>query len=182
ASGPVKRKRGRPPKAHGAGRVPVPKKKKEEEEVCFICFDGGDLVLCDRRWVCFVLPSLGALFRVSRFLFFFGLNLARCCRGCPKVYHPACINRDEAFFRSRARWNCGWHICSTCQKAATYMCFTCTYSLCKACIREARFFCVRGNKGFCEACYRTIMLIESNGQDNEEKVCFLSNTYVFVVF
>lgn len=107
ASGPVKRKRGRPPKAHGAGRVPVPKKKKEEEEVCFICFDGGDLVLCDRRWVCFVLPSLGALFRVSRFLFFFGLNLARCCRGCPKVYHPACINRDEAFFRSRARWNCG---------------------------------------------------------------------------
>lgn len=26
------------------------------------------------------------------------------------------------------------------------------------------------------------MLIESNGQDNEEKVCFLSNTYVFVVF
>ncbi|CAL9767597.1 unnamed protein product [Musa acuminata subsp. burmannicoides] len=139
ASGPVKRKRGRPPKAHGAGRAPVPKKKKEEEEVCFICFDGGDLVLCDRR-------------------------------GCPKVYHPACINRDEAFFRSRARWNCGWHICSTCQKAATYMCFTCTYSLCKACIREARFFCVRGNKGFCEACYRTIMLIESNGQDNEEKV------------
>lgn len=116
ASGPVKRKRGRPPKAHGAGRAPVPKKKKEEEEVCFICFDGGDLVLCDRRWVCFVLPSPGALFRVSRFLFFFGLNLARCCRGCPKVYHPACINRDEAFFRSRARWNCG---------KSTHMLWTC---------------------------------------------------------
>ncbi|RWW06852.1 hypothetical protein GW17_00029795 [Ensete ventricosum] len=75
-SGPVKRKRGRPPKAHGAGKAPVPKKKKEEEEVCFICFDGGDLVLCDRRWVCYVLPSPGALFRVSRFLFFFGLNLS----------------------------------------------------------------------------------------------------------
>lgn len=28
-------------------------------------------------------------------------------RGCPKAYHPACIKRDEAFFRSKAKWNCG---------------------------------------------------------------------------
>lgn len=28
-------------------------------------------------------------------------------RGCPKAYHPTCIKRDEAFFRSKARWNCG---------------------------------------------------------------------------
>ncbi|KAJ6692776.1 ZINC FINGER CCCH DOMAIN-CONTAINING PROTEIN 19 [Salix purpurea] len=50
-------------------------KKKTEEDVCFICFDGGELVLCDRR-------------------------------GCPKAYHPSCVNRDEAFFRSKGRWNC----------------------------------------------------------------------------
>ncbi|WOL10071.1 hypothetical protein Cni_G18825 [Canna indica] len=138
APAPLKRKRGRPPKSQGVARkAPVPK-KKEEEEVCFICFDGGNLVVCDRR-------------------------------GCPKVYHPACINRDEAFFRSRSRWNCGWHICSICQKASTYMCCTCTYSLCKNCIREATFFCVRDSKGFCETCYKTIMLIESDGQANEEK-------------
>jgi hypothetical protein len=35
---------------------------------------------------------------------FFGLLLVR---GCPKAYHPACIKRDEAFFKSRAKWNCG---------------------------------------------------------------------------
>jgi len=61
-----KRKRGRPPKrkdgagaASGAGAV-VPaqpparaarRREDEEEVVCFICFDGGNLVVCDRRWV-----------------------------------------------------------------------------------------------------------------------------------
>lgn len=28
-------------------------------------------------------------------------------RGCPKAYHPSCVNRDEAFFRAKGRWNCG---------------------------------------------------------------------------
>uniref|UniRef100_J3LJ69 Zinc finger CCCH domain-containing protein 44 n=1 Tax=Oryza brachyantha TaxID=4533 RepID=J3LJ69_ORYBR len=102
----VKRRRGRPPKkrdgaaaAAGPGE-PARKRVDEEEVVCFICFDGGNLVVCDRR-------------------------------GCPKVYHPACIKRDEAFFQSRSKWNCGWHICSSCEKAVHYMCYTCTYSLCK---------------------------------------------------
>jgi hypothetical protein len=46
-----KRKRGRPPKGQpkAAKTTPLPRKKKDEEDVCFICFDGGSLVLCDRR-------------------------------------------------------------------------------------------------------------------------------------
>ncbi|XP_010909493.1 uncharacterized protein [Elaeis guineensis] len=128
-------KRGRPQKAH-VGRALV--RRKEEEEVCFICFDGGDLVVCDRR-------------------------------GCPKVYHPSCVNRDEAFFRAKGRWNCGWHICNICEKSSHYICYTCTYSLCKGCIREARFICVRGTKGFCETCMSTVMLIETNEHGNEKK-------------
>ncbi|KAG8084166.1 hypothetical protein GUJ93_ZPchr0010g8653 [Zizania palustris] len=137
----VKRKRGRPPKNRdGAAAVPAsvkPVKKREdnEEVVCFICFDGGNLVVCDRR-------------------------------GCTKVYHPACIKRDESFFRSRGKWNCGWHICSSCEKAVHYMCYTCTYSLCKGCIQEGKFFGVRGNKGFCDTCYGTILLIESKDEDS----------------
>ncbi|KAM1793777.1 hypothetical protein ACFX11_034326 [Malus domestica] len=29
-------------------------------------------------------------------------------RGCPKAYHPSCVNCDEAFFRAKGRWNCGF--------------------------------------------------------------------------
>ncbi|XP_057966122.1 zinc finger CCCH domain-containing protein 19 [Malania oleifera] len=132
-SGGGKRKRGRNSRAPAR----VPSRKKVEEDVCFICFDGGDLVLCDRR-------------------------------GCPKAYHPSCVNRDEAFFRAKGRWNCGWHLCSICEKNAYYMCYTCTFSLCKGCIKDGVILCVRGNKGFCEACMRTVMLIEKNEQGNKE--------------
>jgi hypothetical protein len=51
-----KRKRGRPPRTQGKlGPPQAPpasssqRKKRDEEDVCFICFDGGSLVLCDRR-------------------------------------------------------------------------------------------------------------------------------------
>nr|GMC99046.1 zinc finger CCCH domain-containing protein 44 [Ipomoea batatas]GMD00834.1 zinc finger CCCH domain-containing protein 44 [Ipomoea batatas] len=141
SGGSEKRKRGRPPR----GQVTVtpkpqtPRKILEEEDVCFICFDGGSLVLCDRK-------------------------------GCPKAYHPSCIKRDESYFSSKAKWNCGWHICSVCQKASHYMCYTCTYSLCKGCTKNADYVCVRGNKGFCSTCMKTIMLIENKDEANKEKV------------
>ncbi|KAK1262314.1 Zinc finger CCCH domain-containing protein 44 [Acorus gramineus] len=124
-----KRKRGRPAKAQAQSMKK--KKKKEGEEVCFICLDGGNLVVCDHR-------------------------------NCEKVYHPSCVDRDEAFFKSKGQWNCGWHICSICEKASHYMCYTCTFSLCKGCVKEAGFSCIRGNKGLCETCMRTVILIETN--------------------
>ncbi|ONM38006.1 Zinc finger CCCH domain-containing protein 19 [Zea mays] len=124
-----RRKRGRPSSKVQAVVKPSVK-GKDEEEVCFICFDGGDLVICDRR-------------------------------GCPKAYHPSCVNRDDDFFKSKGRWNCGWHICSNCQKPARHMCYTCTFSLCKACMKDAKFSCVRENKGFCATCMNTVMLIEN---------------------
>ncbi|KAI4367254.1 hypothetical protein MLD38_023013 [Melastoma candidum] len=105
-------------------------RKKLEEDVCFICFDGGDLVLCDRR-------------------------------GCPKVYHPSCVNRDEAFFQTKGQWNCGWHLCSSCKKNAHYLCYTCTFSLCKGCVKDSTIYVVRGNKGFCDICMRTVRMIEN---------------------
>ncbi|KAH1223978.1 Zinc finger CCCH domain-containing protein 44 [Glycine max] len=134
----LKRKRGRPAKGNRVpkGIIPPSRQKQEEEDVCFICFDGGSLVLCDRR-------------------------------GCPKAYHPSCIKRDEAFFRSKAKWNCGWHICSTCGKGSHYLCYTCTYSLCKGCTKKADFVSIRENKGLCGMCKKTIMLIENCAQGDK---------------
>ncbi|GFP85933.1 zinc finger CCCH domain-containing protein 19 [Phtheirospermum japonicum] len=137
-----KRKRGKLSKSPSISKSTPRSRKTVGEDVCFICFDGGELVLCDRR-------------------------------GCPKAYHPACVNRDEAFFRSKGRWNCGWHLCSICEKNARYMCYTCTYSLCKSCTKDAVILSVRGNKGFCETCIRTVKLIENNEQgDNDTQVDF----------
>ncbi|KAE8672857.1 Zinc finger CCCH domain-containing protein 19 [Hibiscus syriacus] len=130
-----KRKRGK--NSSTKVQAKAPSRKKAEEDVCFICFDGGALVLCDRR-------------------------------GCPKAYHPACVGRDEAFFQTRGKWNCGCHLCSNCKKNAHYMCYTCTFSLCKGCIKDAVILCVRGNKGFCESYMNLVMLIERKDQENEE--------------
>lgn len=49
AAAEMKRKRGRPARSGQVKAAPPSKKHKEDEDVCFICFDGGSLVLCDRR-------------------------------------------------------------------------------------------------------------------------------------
>lgn len=43
------------------------------------------------------------LFDVANSLLFFFVII----RGCPKAYHPTCVNRDDAFFRAKGKWNCG---------------------------------------------------------------------------
>jgi hypothetical protein len=115
------------------------KRKKQliGEDVCFICFDGGELFLCDRQ-------------------------------GCNKGYHPSCVNRDEAFFRAKGVWTCGWHLCSICEKTAYYKCYTCPFSLCKGCVKDGVILCVRRNKGFCESCIEVVKLIENIGQGDKK--------------
>lgn len=133
-----KRKRGRNSKAAPAR---APARKVVGEDVCFICLDGGDLVLCDRR-------------------------------GCPKAYHPSCVDHDDDFFKTKGRWNCGWHLCNTCGKNAYFMCYTCTFSLCKGCCKDNVVFCIRGNRGFCESCMKTVMMIENSEQNETGQVTF----------
>lgn len=72
----------------------------------------------------------------------------------------------------------GWHICGTCQKGSSYMCYTCTFSVCKRCIKDADYVIVRGNMGLCGTCIKPIMLIENISQgDNEAVRHFSLNLY-----
>nr|XP_043638669.1 zinc finger CCCH domain-containing protein 19-like [Erigeron canadensis] len=139
----TKKRGGKTPKAtpKSTGRVKIV--KEEEEDVCFLCYDGGELVLCDMR-------------------------------NCPKAYHLSCINRDEAFFQTKGKWNCGWHLCTICMKKAEYMCYTCSFSLCKTCIKNNDILCIRQKekKGFCTTCMKTIMAIEKHAQEDQENIDF----------
>ena len=49
------KRKGRPPRAAAPMKPkPAPKAaavKEDDEDVCFICFDGGSLVLCDHRYI-----------------------------------------------------------------------------------------------------------------------------------
>lgn len=112
-----KRKRGRPSRVPGPplpvkvkAKPPVAVKKikqeEEEEDVCFICFDGGSLVLCDHRYL-FIFVMLYLICMRSLVSLNESFVVSFSGRGCPKAYHPACIKRDEEFFESAAKWNCG---------------------------------------------------------------------------
>ena len=74
----VKKKRGRPPRAQ-AKSPPIKIIKEEDEDVCFICFDGGSLVLCDRRFVliCFLIPNCCWILTIDLCLFGFQSKFVR---------------------------------------------------------------------------------------------------------
>ena len=98
-------KRGRASSKSQAVVKPSPK-KKDEEGVCFICFDGGELVVCDRRFVqqlCYFYLLLK-----NTQLYVTAVDCSFCVlRFCPKAYHHSCVNRDDEFFKSKGQWTCG---------------------------------------------------------------------------
>ncbi|XP_047310147.1 zinc finger CCCH domain-containing protein 44-like [Impatiens glandulifera] len=148
-----KKKRGRPPS--GQPKMPQIRKVKDEEDVCFICFDGGNLVLCDRR----ACPKAYHPTCIKRNESFFRAKSKwncgwHTCSSCQK-------------------------------KASHYMCLTCTYSLCKTCSKGADYVCIRENKGFCSLCMKTIMLIENKDQREMVQVDFDDKTsweYLFKMY
>lgn len=70
-------RRGRPPRTLGKASSPtVSRKRREDEDVCFVCFDGGSLVLCDRRLVC-VFELREVTLQLNFYLVRFVLSLIR---------------------------------------------------------------------------------------------------------
>ncbi|XP_058777787.1 zinc finger CCCH domain-containing protein 44-like [Vicia villosa] len=152
----VKRKRGRPPRGSIPRTTQPPKKQvKDEEDVCFICFDGGSLVLCDHRGC----PKAYHPACVKRGEEFFrATERWSCgwhqCNDCGKSCHYMC-------------YTCTYSLCKGCTK------------------KEVDFVSVRGNKGLCGTCMRTIVLIENSARGIKCEVDFDDKTsweYLFKVY
>ncbi|XP_074335263.1 zinc finger CCCH domain-containing protein 19-like [Apium graveolens] len=136
-----KRKRGR--NINAVAKIQIRNELPVEEDVCFIYFDGGDLVLCDRK-------NCPKAYHPS------------CVNRDEKFF--------RAKGRWNCGWHQCSH--KNYQKIAYYMCYTCTFSLCKGCVKDAVILCVRGNKGFCEGCIKIVMMIEDTAKQNQEQIDF----------
>ncbi|KAD4981921.1 hypothetical protein E3N88_18592 [Mikania micrantha] len=106
-------------------------RKTTEEDVCFICFDGGDLVLCDRRNC----PKAYHPSCVNRDEAFFHSKGSWSCG-----WHLCSYCEKKADYMC---YTCTFSLCKACTKTSVFLC-----------VRE------KEKKGFCEACIEPVMLIE----------------------
>ncbi|KAL6213816.1 hypothetical protein ACLB2K_013255 [Fragaria x ananassa] len=91
-----------------------------------------------------------------------GLLMVCDYKNCLKAYHPECVEKDESFVESGQRWNCKWHSCFLCDKAAKFQCFCCPQAVCGRCLCDSEFVVHRVERGFCNHCLKLAVLIEDN--------------------
>ncbi|XP_024167900.1 uncharacterized protein At5g08430 [Rosa chinensis] len=91
-----------------------------------------------------------------------GLLLVCDYKGCLKAYHPECAGKDDSFVETARRWNCKWHSCFMCHKAAKFQCFCCPQAVCGRCLCDSEFAVIKVDKGFCNHCLKLAVLIEEN--------------------
>uniref|UniRef100_A0A453LE69 Uncharacterized protein n=1 Tax=Aegilops tauschii subsp. strangulata TaxID=200361 RepID=A0A453LE69_AEGTS len=97
-------------------------KRKDEEEVCFICFDGGELVICDRRFC----PKAYHPSCINRDDDFFkskgqwtcGWHI---CSNCQKPARQMC-------------YTCTFSLCKTCIKETNFISVRGTKGFCETCL------------------------------------------------
>ena len=69
-----------------------------------------------------------------------GGDLILCSRtACTKSYHLKCLSLEK---KPYGKWECPWHFCDTCGKAAKAMCALCTNSYCET-HKEGELFPLR---------------------------------------
>lgn len=94
-------------------------REAKAEDWCFVCKDGGDLILCNHG-NCSKVYHLECL----------GFD----CQSSSQI---------------EEHWSCDCHSCSSCEGASEVHCFCCPASFCKNCIKSVKFIPLRPNKGLC---------------------------------
>ncbi|GAB4835514.1 hypothetical protein Ancab_000423 [Ancistrocladus abbreviatus] len=106
------------------------KQQEASEDYCFVCKDGGLLIVCDHK-DCFK-------------------SYHPDCVGEDE-------SRADA---GEDHWICGWHSCFNCGKSSTFHCIGCPKAVCQSCIDEVEFAPIRERKGLCHECLKLALLVE----------------------
>ncbi|XP_047945725.1 uncharacterized protein At5g08430-like isoform X2 [Salvia hispanica] len=122
----------------------VVNKEENAESWCFVCKDGGDLIICDHAG----------------------------CRksyhpSCLKK-DDSVVGSEAKFI---CDWHtCS--IC--CKRSSSLHCYTCTRAVCRRCLHHLEVFRVKGKYGFCKHCLKLSLLIEGGKDydSDGEKVDF----------
>ncbi|XP_050378080.1 uncharacterized protein At5g08430 [Argentina anserina] len=108
--------------------------EKESEDWCFLCKDGGDLLVCDYK-DCLKVYHPGCVGKKRNFM-----NTGRHWT-CGRHSCSMCC-RTPSFY------------CLCCPNA----------SICKDCFSASEFTLLKGNNGLCKSCLKLILLAEENAQ------------------
>ncbi|XP_038902039.1 zinc finger CCCH domain-containing protein 44-like isoform X2 [Benincasa hispida] len=111
-------------------------REAKAEDWCFVCKDGGDLILCNNG-------NCSKVYHLD-------------CLG----FHSDSDCDGETAFQIEEDWTCDCHSCSSCEEASEVHCFCCPTSFCKNCIESVKFIPLRPNKGLCTECWTLVRLAE----------------------
>ncbi|CAH8347494.1 unnamed protein product [Eruca vesicaria subsp. sativa] len=104
--------------------------EKEWEDWCFICKDGGSLMLCDYK---------------------------DCPKAYHASCVENCINSAE---ESDDSYICEWHSCYLCGKSPKLHCLCCPHAVCEGCVTHAEFIHLKVDKGLCNQCQEYVVVLE----------------------
>ncbi|KAL8159158.1 hypothetical protein V2J09_000695 [Rumex salicifolius] len=130
--------------------------EEDYEDYCFVCKDGGELILCDHESA-LSLHFSKTILTESYDCYCFILFLCVTSRTCTKAYHLQCAEKPD----SGEQFICGCHTCCKCHKSSSIRCICCPNAVCERCIVNNEEFARVGKVyGICDECLKLAMMVE----------------------
>uniref|UniRef100_A0A1J3IZA2 Uncharacterized protein n=1 Tax=Noccaea caerulescens TaxID=107243 RepID=A0A1J3IZA2_NOCCA len=104
--------------------------EKEWEDWCFVCKDGGSLLLCDYK-------DCPKAYHAS----------------CVGDDNTSAKKNEDSFI-------CQWHSCYLCGKRPKLHCLSCPHAVCEGCVTHSEFIHLKEKKGLCNQCQEYVFALE----------------------